>query len=104
MNQKLHLDHEVVPLEEAAEEKKTSLLADLTKLNQKMKNLDEGVEEMDKIIREIDQNVDSVEAEVQQLADLLIANILKHCEASLAQLEICSGLQKRDRKPQEIEV
>ena len=77
MNQKLHLDHEVVPLEEAAEEKKTSLLADLTKLNQKMKNLDEGVEEMDKIIREIDQNVDSVEAEVQQLADLLIANIFK---------------------------
>ena len=94
VNQKVHFEHEVVPLEEAAEAKKKSLLVDIRKLNQKKQSLDEGVEEMDKIIREIDQNVDSAKAEVQQLADLLIANILKHCEASLAQLESVRASRK----------
>ena len=90
----VHDKHKIVPLEEAAEEKKTSLLADITKLNQKKENFDESVEEMDKIIREIDENVNSAKAEVQQLADLLIANISKHCEASIAQLESVRASRK----------
>ena len=93
-NQRVHSEHEIVPLGEAAEIKQTSLLADITKLNQKKQNLDEGVQEMDKIIREIDENVDSAKAEVQQLADLLIANISKHCETSLAQLEYVRASRK----------
>ena len=90
----VHDKHKIVPLEEAAEAKKSSLLADITNLNQKKANLEEGVQEMDKIIREIDENVDSAKAEVQQLADLLIANIFKHCEASLAQLESVRASRK----------
>ena len=86
-NQRIHSEHEIVPLGEAAEIKKTSLLADITKLNQKKENLDEVIQKMDEIIGEVDENVDSAKAEVQQLADLLIANIFKHCEASLAELE-----------------
>ena len=102
-NQRIHSEHEIVPLVEAAEIKMTSLLADIIKLNQKKENLDEVIQKMDEIIGEIDENVDSAKAEVQQLADLLIANIFKHCEASLAELG-CSGLQKGDRKRQETEI
>ena len=87
VNQKSHLEHEIVPLEEAAEAKKASLVSDIRKLNLKRENLDEGVQEMDKIINKIDENVDSAKAEVKQVADILSANIFKQCEASLAQLE-----------------
>ena len=95
VTQKRHSKHDVVPLEEAAEEKKTSLLADITKLNRKKENLDECIQDIDKIIHEIDENVDSAKTEVQQFADLLIANISKHCEASLAQLESVRASKKK---------
>ena len=94
VTQKLHFEHDVVPLEEAAEEKKTLLFTNISRLNRKKQNLDEGVQKMDKIIREIDENVESAKAEVQQLANLLIANIFKHCEASLAQLESVRASRK----------
>ena len=87
VNQKMHSEHEIIPLNEAAEIRKVSFLSEIKNLEKKKKLLDEAVQEMDKLTSEIDENVDSAKTEVKEFSDLLIANIIQQRDASLAELE-----------------
>ena len=87
VNQKMHSQHEIIPLEEAAEIKKVLFLSEIKNLEKKKELLDKAVQEIDKLTNEIDENVDSAKAEVEEFSDLLIANIRQRRDASLAELE-----------------
>ena len=85
--QKMHSEHEIIPLDEAAEIKKASFLTDIKNLEKKKGLLDKAVQEMDKVTGEIDENFDSAKAEVNEYSELLIANIRQQRDALLAELE-----------------
>ena len=87
VNQKMHSEHKIVPLDEAAEIRKVSFLNEIKSLEEKKELLDEALHEINRLSTEINENVDFAKAEVEEYSNLLISNIIKQRDASLAELE-----------------